>query len=126
VKATHGCQSLRLVYFAKTKSISSPTRRSELASFALTSAHVGCDFDWRLSMCLFDSTDSVKHEFTDRRSQSVRQPQFDAKMRHWTYDWDSEKAASNLRRHGVSFTEATSVIGFTTPGSTSLGYPPWE
>ncbi len=26
------------------------------------------------------------------------------------FEWDSRKAASNLRRHGVSFTEATSVF----------------
>jgi len=27
-----------------------------------------------------------------------------------TYEWDAAKAASNLRRHGVSFAEATSVF----------------
>lgn len=26
------------------------------------------------------------------------------------YEWDPEKAASNLRRHGVLFAEATSVF----------------
>ncbi len=26
------------------------------------------------------------------------------------FEWNSRKAASNLRRHGVSFTEATSVF----------------
>jgi hypothetical protein len=31
--------------------------RSKLASFALTSVQVGCDFDWRLTMFLLDSTD---------------------------------------------------------------------
>ncbi len=27
------------------------------------------------------------------------------------FEWDSEKAASNLRKHGVSFKEATTVFG---------------
>jgi uncharacterized DUF497 family protein len=27
------------------------------------------------------------------------------------YEWDTTKAAKNLRRHGVSFEEATSVFG---------------
>jgi hypothetical protein len=27
------------------------------------------------------------------------------------FEWDSEKAAANLRRHGVSFEEATTVFG---------------
>lgn len=27
------------------------------------------------------------------------------------FDWDPEKAASNLRKHGVSFAEAESVFG---------------
>ena len=27
------------------------------------------------------------------------------------FEWDSEKAAVNLRRHGVSFEEATTVFG---------------
>ena len=28
-----------------------------------------------------------------------------------TFEWDREKAAENLRRHGVSFGEATSAFG---------------
>lgn len=27
------------------------------------------------------------------------------------FEWDSEKAASNLRKHGVSFAEAATVYG---------------
>ncbi len=27
-----------------------------------------------------------------------------------TYEWDSEKAKTNLRRHGISFEEATTVF----------------
>ena len=27
------------------------------------------------------------------------------------YEWDQEKAANNLKKHGISFSEATSVFG---------------
>ena len=31
-------------------------------------------------------------------------------MRNYRFDWDSRKAASNLRKHNVSFEEAVSVF----------------
>ncbi len=37
------------------------------------------------------------------------------------YEWDPAKAASNLRRHGVSFAEATSV--FLDPAALTFGDP---
>ncbi len=37
------------------------------------------------------------------------------------FEWDSEKAASNLARHGVSFEEATSVFG--DPLATTVSDP---
>lgn len=36
-----------------------------------------------------------------------------------TFEWDSEKARSNLRRHGISFEEASSVFG--DPLSITIG-----
>ncbi|HMD96861.1 MAG TPA: BrnT family toxin [Terriglobia bacterium] len=38
-----------------------------------------------------------------------------------TYEWDPQKAASNLRRHRVSFAEATSV--FLDPVALTFGDP---
>jgi hypothetical protein len=29
----------------------------------------------------------------------------------FNFEWDSEKAASNLRKHGISFDEAVTVFG---------------
>jgi uncharacterized DUF497 family protein len=37
------------------------------------------------------------------------------------YEWDPAKAASNLRRHGVSFAEATSV--FLDPAALTFSDP---
>ena len=31
----------------------------------------------------------------------------------YTFEWDGRKAASNLKKHGVSFNEATTVFGDT-------------
>lgn len=34
-------------------------------------------------------------------------------MAGYTFDWDPEKAESNLRKHGITFDEASTVFGDT-------------
>jgi len=41
-----------------------------------------------------------------------------------SFEWDKRKAESNLRAHGVSFGEATTV--FADPLSIAISDPPWH
>jgi uncharacterized DUF497 family protein len=51
----------------------------------------------------------------------MRHPRFGAIITGVIYEWDAAKATSNLRRHEVSFAEATSV--FLDPAALTFGDP---
>ncbi|MGH9401729.1 MAG: BrnT family toxin [Terriglobia bacterium] len=48
-------------------------------------------------------------EATRAAPRPMRHTRFNANITRVIYEWDAGKAASNLRRHKISFAEATSV-----------------
>src|SRR5690349_23728119 len=57
---------------------------------------------------------SVAGSGTDERARELKAP-------HVIYEWNSEKAAANLRKHNVSFAEAASV--FLDPSALTFSDP---